>query len=374
MPDFPHEWSKLNVILCHDWLTGMRGGERVLEILCDAFPKAPIYTLIHNPVAISKKINDHEIRTSWLQNVPGIMTRYRYFLPLFPSAIEGMHLPNADLLISTSHCVAKGLRTKPGTKHLCYCFTPMRYAWTFHNEYFGGNSVKSLIARAVLPSLRNWDKKSSRRVHRFLALSRHVQKRIKDFYGRDSDVVYPPVDTSRWTLANGARSGGFDLIVSALVPYKRVDLAVRAYSRLAYPLKIVGVGTELAALRRIASPNIEFLGRQTDDAILALYRTCRLLIFPGEEDFGLVPVEAQACGAPIVAYRKGGVLESVEENVTGVFFDKQDEDSLLDAASRCATARLDATTIRANAERFGIKNFIDGLEDSIVKCMKRERF
>ena len=186
MKRFPAEWDKLNVLLCHDWLTGMRGGERVLELLCEGFPNAPIFTLFHKPKAISPAINSHKIWTSWLQGVPGIFSSYRYLLPLFPSAIELLDPPPADILISTSHCVAKGLRPKRGTKHLCYCFTPMRYAWTFYDEYFGHSRAKAALAKVILPPLRRWDVESSKRVDRFVAISRHVQKRIHDFYGRES--------------------------------------------------------------------------------------------------------------------------------------------------------------------------------------------
>jgi len=181
MHKFPDDLSKLNVVLAHDWLTGMRGGERVLELLCNAFPDAPLFTLFHNPTAISDSINCHKITPSWLQNVPGIIKHYRYLLPLFPGAIEGMPTPEANLLISTSHCVAKGLPVKHRTKHLCYCFTPMRYAWTFYDEYFGKNPIKALLAKPMLAALRKWDKNSSGRVNRFVAISHHVRKRIKDF-------------------------------------------------------------------------------------------------------------------------------------------------------------------------------------------------
>ena len=372
MHKFPSEFQKLNVALCHDWLTGMRGGERVLDILCEAFPSAPISTLIHNPAAISDAINAHPLTTSWLQGVPGIMKRYRYFLPFFPGAIERMPIQDVDLLISTSHCVAKGLRTRPGARHLCYCFTPMRYAWTFYDEYFGANPLKAFIAKPILGSLRRWDKQASDRVDRFVAISKHVEKRINDFYGREADVVYPPVDTESWT-PGGARAGGFDLIVSALVPYKKIDLAVKAYTQLGFPLKIVGVGTELEALRTAASSNIEFLGWQPDAKLLDLYRACRMLIFPGEEDFGIVPLEAQACGAPVVAYGRGGLLETVRDGHTGVFFKEQSADSLADAVQQCAATPFDPAAIRANAERFCTANFISGLAESIEKCMRGER-
>jgi glycosyltransferase involved in cell wall biosynthesis len=346
----------------------MRGGERVLEILCQGFPQAPIFTLIHNPAGISETINRHPVVTSWLQGVPGIGLRYRYFLPLFPLTVSRFKPPDADLVISTSHCVAKGIRPPAGARHLCYCFTPMRYAWTFYDEYFGRNPAKALLARPLLAALRRWDRRSAARVDGFVAISRHVQKRIRDFYGRDSDVVYPPVNTAQWTPGASA-SGDFDLIVSALVPYKRVELAVRAYRRLGFPLKIVGTGTEFANLQTLAGPNIEFLGWRSDDEVLQLYRNCRLLAFPGEEDFGIVPLEAQACGRPVVACAKGGALETVADGVSGVFFEQQTEESFLDAVRRCAARAWDPAAIRANAERFGVQNFIDGMAAAVDRCL-----
>lgn len=238
---FPASWKNMNVVLCHDWITGMRGGERVLEILCEGFPRAAIYTLIHNPRAVSDTINRHPIHTSWLQNIPSIEKRYRYFLPFFPSAIEQFKVSPADLIISTSHCVAKGLRSK--APHLCYCFTPMRYAWLFHDEYLKGNMLKKLLARPLLAWLRRWDRQSSQRVTRFVAISQHIEARINRFYGRKADVLYPPVNLDRWT-PDYLPAGDFDLIASALVPYKKIDLAVTAYNRNGRRLKIVGTGTE----------------------------------------------------------------------------------------------------------------------------------
>lgn len=383
--------SQRRVILAHDWLTGMRGGERVLEVLCRSFPRAPIYTLIHNPEAVSDVINAHPVLTSWLQRVPGIRQHYRYFLPFFPNAIECLQPAAADLLISTSHCVAKGLPPPKGARHLCYCFTPMRYAWLFYEEYFGKNPLKKMALTPYLNRLRAWDRATCDRVDRFVALSRHVQKRILEFYGREADVVYPPVNTSFWTPdpAEGAgapssdqrsevrsqrseienRKYVYDLIVSALVPYKKIELAVRAYTRLGYPLKIVGTGTQSTRLRRLAGAHIEFLGRLDDERIRDLYRHCRLLVFPGEEDFGIVPVEAQACGRPVVAYGIGGALETVVDGQTGVFFHAKTEAALLAAVEQAATIRWDPVAIRANTERFSEANFISGLTASIARCM-----
>lgn len=348
--------SSAKVTLVHDWLTGMRGGERVLEILCRLYPRATIYTLLHNRAAVAESINSHPIFQSWIGRLPKVRSYYRMLLPIMPAAIETMRLPDSDIVISSSHCVAKGVKAPQGTPHLCYCFTPMRYAWTFYGEYFGAGLVKAALAKPLLVALRSWDRRSSSRVDRFVAISSHVQRRIKLFYGRDADVVYPPVDTGKWT-PSPERTGNFDLIVSALVPYKRLDLAVRAYAKSGFPLKVVGSGSGLRTLQRMAGPNVELLGYRTDEEILALYRNARLLVFPGEEDFGIVPLEAQACGCPVVAYRKGGALETVVENVTGVFFDEQSEESLLAATAMAASKKWVPEELRANAERFSVPSF-----------------
>jgi len=364
---FPASWKNLNVVLCHDWITGMRGGERVLEILCEGFPKAPIYTLIHNSLAVSDTINRHTIHTSWLQTIPSIEKRYRFFLPFFPSAIEQFKVPTADLIISTSHCVAKGLRSK--APHLCYCFTPMRYAWLFHDEYLKGNPLKKLLAHPLLAWLRRWDRQSSQRVTRFVAISQHIEARINRFYDRKADVLYPPVDLDRWT-PDYLPAGDFDLIASALVPYKKIDLAVTAYNRSGRQLKIVGTGTEFASLKAMAGPNIEFLGRQTDAELLALYRRCHMFIFPGEEDFGIAPLEAQACGRPVVAFGRGGALETVKAGISGIFFDHQTPDALIAAIEASASKVWDPHLIRTHAETFCIQAFINGLDALIQQTRK----
>lgn len=368
MIDYPQTWQDIRVALTHDWLTGMRGGERVLELLCDGFPQAPIYTLLHNPDSVSNRINCHRVETSVLQRIPGIEKRYRYLLPFHPWAISKFRPMPVDLVISTSHCVAKGLPPPPGARHLCYCFTPMRYAWTFYEEYFGRNPVKKALLKPVLARLRRWDYEKSAQVDRFVAISQHIRKRIQSFYNRDADVVYPPVDTVRCQPGDPGHDG-FDLIVSALVPYKRVDLAVDAYTASGYPLIVVGTGTEYRALRGRAGSNIQFLGWQSDDEILALYQRCRMLIFPGEEDFGIVPVEAQACGKPVVAFARGGALETVVDGQTGVHFEEQSTACLQDAVARCASTDWEVQTIRQHAEQFSEQNFIDGLQASVQACL-----
>ncbi|MBN1674275.1 MAG: glycosyltransferase [Kiritimatiellae bacterium] len=366
---FPDDLRDLELALSHDWLTGMRGGERVLEILCRWFPSAPIHTLLCSPDSISDVLRGRRIVTSRLQRVPGIAKHYRYFLPLLPAVIGRMQPPAAELLISTSHCVAKGLRVRPGTKHLCYCFTPMRYAWLFYDEYFGRNPFKKAVVKPLLAWLRRWDRAASGRVHRFVAISEHVRKRIRAFYGRDADVVYPPVNTAQFTPGDPDAPQDYDLIVSALVPYKRVALAVQAYNRLGRPLRIVGSGTQYQQLQALAAPNVRLLGWQPDEAILALYRGCRALVFPGEEDFGIVPLEAQCCGRPVIAYAQGGALETVDPERSGVFFHEQTEQALIDAVETALSRRWDPAAIRAHAERFGIQRFVDGLAASIRACL-----
>lgn len=366
MLNIPPEWRSLNVTLAHDWLTGMRGGEKCLELLGLGFPNAALRTLLHNPSSVSETINNRRIQTSILQHIPGITRHYRYWLPVFPLAVRGLSPVDTDLLISTSHCVAKALSVKKPGKHLCYCFTPMRYAWTFHDEYFGARSLKQTLARPVLAALRDWDRRVSDRVDRFIGISQHVCTRIKRYYGRAAELVYPPVDTDFYTPdSTGARRGDADLIVSALVPYKRVDLAVRAYTRSGRALNVVGIGTETAQLQSIAGPNIHFLGWRSNEEIRELYRQCRLLVFPGEEDFGIVPLEAQACGAPVVALARGGALETLIPDQTAVFFTEQTEDALIAAVEQGAARSWDTAAIRRNAERFTEQAFIDGIDQNI---------
>ncbi|MBW7908635.1 MAG: glycosyltransferase [Kiritimatiellae bacterium] len=372
MLNFPSSWSSLNVALAHDWLTGMRGGEKCLEILGQGFPLAPLRTLLHNPASVSDTINNRKIETSFLQHIPRIAKHYRYWLPIFPFAVNRFPPVEADLLISTSHCVAKAMRAKPPGKHLCYCFTPMRYAWTFHDEYFGAGSLKQRIAKPILTRLRDWDRRASDRVDRFIGISKHVCTRINRYYGREADLVYPPVDTEFYTRSTaGTQRQDFDLIVSALVPYKRVDLAVRAYARSGRKLKIVGAGTDTAALRALAQPNIEFLGWRSNEEIRALYQTCRLLVFPGEEDFGIVPLEAQACGTPVAAFARGGALETLIPDETAVFFEEQTEDALLAATTSILNRTWNESRIRQNAERFSAQAYVDGIARSIETLLAK---
>ncbi|HTL70446.1 MAG TPA: glycosyltransferase [Candidatus Eisenbacteria bacterium] len=350
----------MKVALSHDWLNGMRGGEKCLEVLCELYPASPIHTLFREPGKISGPIAEQPIRTSRLQRFPKVYSQYRNYLPFFPGAIESFNLEGYDLVISTSHCVAKGIRKPRGAKHLSYCFTPMRYAWCLFEEYFGRkNALSKAAIQIALKRLKRWDLESNDRVDRFVAISRHIQKRIKEFYGRDSDVVYPPAATDFYTPDETVRREDFFLIVSALVPYKRLDVAVQAFNRLGRRLVVIGDGPEAPRLKELAKKNVTFRGWQSDENIRDHYRRASALIFPGEEDFGIVPVEAQACGLPVIALGRGGALETVEAGKTGLFFEEPSEEALCEAVLSFEAGAFAPEDIRANSLRFGRQRFKD---------------
>jgi glycosyltransferase involved in cell wall biosynthesis len=356
----------LKVALVHDWLTGMRGGERVLEALCGLYPEADLYTLLHVRNRLSGVIEGMRIKTSCVQRLPGISKYYRYYLPFFPAAIERFDLRGYDLIISSSHCVAKGVLPMPGALHISYCHTPMRYVWDVHFDYFkdSGKGLKNFLVSALVNYLRIWDVTSSQRVDEFVANSRFVQQRIKKYYRRESTVIHPPVNCDYFQPSKESKAGDYFLMVTALVPYKRVDLAIDAFNRLGKPLLIVGDGQGRKELKKRAGKNIEFLGWQGDEKIRECYQGCRALIFPGKEDFGITPVEAQACGKPVIAYGDGGILETVrpfplERQPTGVFFDQPTAESLIQAVDLFERNRdrFDPQAIRTHAFRFDQENF-----------------
>ena len=347
-----------HIALVHDWLTGMRGGEKCLEVLCELYPRAPIYTLLALPDTLSETIRAHDIRTSFLQKLPWAGTRYRHYLPLFPRAIESFDMREFDLVVSSSHAVAKGVRLGADTLHVSYVHTPMRYIWDMFDQYFSKEQVGTVqraVVKVVAARLRRWDVASSARVHHFIANSQYVRQRIARCYGREAAVIYPPVDTGRFSVSR--RDDGYFLVLSALVPYKRVDLAVQAFNELQLPLRVVGGGPDYDRLRAMAGPTVRFDGAVDDAAIVDAYAGCTALLFPGEEDFGIVPVEAMASGKPVLAYRKGGATETVLQGVSGTFFDEQRSASLIDAVRNFRREDYDADAIRAHAERFDIAVF-----------------
>ena len=348
----------MRVALVHDWLTGMRGGEKALEAVCELYPDAPLSTLVHVRGSVSPAIERRPIRTSFVQRLPGASRIYRQYLPLFPLAIEQFGFDDAGVVVSFSHCVAKSVVTPGRARHLCYCFTPMRYAWDQFDAYFGPARVgraASAALRPVLARLARWDRATSGRPDRYLAISQYVAGRIRRYYNREAAVVYPPVDTVFYHPLPGAGTGapaGHFLIVSALVPYKRVELAMEACARAGARLRIVGDGPERARLERLAGPEVEFAGRLPDEAVRDEYRRAAAVLLPGEEDFGIVPLEAQACGRPVVALARGGALETVVDGDTGVLVPEADAAAFAEGLERAARLRFDAARIRAHAERF----------------------
>jgi glycosyltransferase involved in cell wall biosynthesis len=352
----------MKVALVHDWLTGMRGGEKVLEVLCELYPEATLFTLFHVRGSVSPTIERHPIVTSFVQHLPFAEQYYRRYLPLFPTAIERFDLAGYDLVISSSHCVAKSVRTPDAAHHLCYCHSPMRYAWDQFDAYFGPQRVGAFasrwVYRPILGRLARWDAATAARAGRFISNSQYVAGRIGRYYNRQATIVYPPVDTIFYHPAAVPPESHF-LIVSALVPYKRLELAIASCERLGAALRIVGEGPDRGALERLAGPNVTFLGRLTDEQIRDEYRRARAVLLPGEEDFGIVPVEAQACGRPVVALGRGGALETVVDGETGVFFAEPTVEALAAALERVGQMTFDAARIRAHAERFARDRFAE---------------
>ena len=368
------------VALVHDWLTGMRGGERCLEVACELFPEAPLYTLLWVPGSVSPLIERRRIVTSFVGRLPRAATRYRAYLPLFPAAIRRLDLGGHDLILSLSHCVAKGVRTPPGALHLCYCFTPMRYVWDLYDDYFGARAglATRLLMPPVAAALRRWDRRTAG-VHRFAAISQHIAELIRRVYGRAADVLHPPVDVQRFRLAEAP--GDFYLVVSALAPYKRVDLAVGAANRLGRRLLVVGTGPEERRLRRLAGPTVELLGWRPDPEVAELYARCRAVLFPSHEDYGIVPLEAAAAGRPTIALARGGALETMvgldagDEPPTAVFFAEQTVEALAGAILRfeAAEGRFEPKALRARAERFDRPAFKARLEAWIARAVAQGR-
>ena len=330
----------------------MRGGEKVLLSLARLYPNAPIFTLLHVEGSVAPELEAREIRTSFVQHLPAAARRYRHYLPVFPVAAERFDLRGFDLVLSSSHCVAKGVRPGRGALHLCYCHTPMRYVWDRYDDYFGSGRL-GLLGRLVIPpaaaGLRAWDAASAARVHHFAANSAYVADRIRCYYGREAEVIPPPVDTDLFTPGPD-RPGTYDLVVSALAPYKRLELALEAYSGTGWPLRIVGTGPEEARLRALAPPEVSFLGRVDDSELRELYRGCRTVLMPGVEDFGIAPLEAMACGRPAVVYGEGGGPESVQQGRTGVVFSEPTAGALRAALATLSSTPFDRLALRVRAE------------------------
>ena len=367
----------MNTALVHDWLTGMRGGEKVLEALCERYPDAEVFTLLHVRGSVSAIIERAPIHHSLLQYLPGVRRYYRECLPLFPVLVEQFDLERFDLVISSSHCVAKSVIVRPEAVHVCYCHTPMRYAWDQFDAYFGPERlgrVGSAVARPVLAALARWDRATAGRVHRYVTNSQHVARRIGRYYNREASVVYPPVDTDFFKPDASVPVDKLGcLIVSALVPYKRVEIAIDACRLAGVPLAIVGGGPDRPRLERLAaqsSADVTFLGRLDDDQVRDQYNRAALVLMPGEEDFGIVPVEAQACGRPVIALGRGGACETIVPGETGILVDEPTPVAFATAIRDGLAHRFDTDAIRRHAERFGRSRFGDEMTAIVDEAVR----
>ncbi|MCP5053909.1 MAG: glycosyltransferase family 4 protein [bacterium] len=348
--------ENIKVAIIHDWLNGMRGGEKVLEEILGLYPGADIYTLFLEPQNLSEKINAHTIIPSSLNKYGFIRKRYKHFLPLFPAAIERFDLTAYDLVISTSHCVAKGIVPSPDALHVSYIHSPMRYIWDQHYSYFGNaKGLKGAFIRRQVSKLKVWDVTASARVDHFIANSDFVRKRIRKYYRREAEVIHPPVDTDYFQPVENARRDFF-LTVSALVPYKENRLLVEAFNQSGDRLTIVGKGPEEKKLKKMAGPNITFKKNLSAEELKSLFQQAAAFVFAGTEDFGIAFVEAQACGTPVMAYKKGGVLDIVTPE-TGVLFQHQTTESIIGAIGKIKKNPLNPSIIRQNSLKFSKESF-----------------
>lgn len=369
--------KKLKIAYVHDWLTGMRGGENVLEQMIEVLGPRDLFTLVSIEEKLSPTIRACNIIPSFINRLPLASTKHQMFLPLFPLAIESFDLSQYDLVVSTSHCVAKGAITRSHTFHYSYLHTPVRYAWDFSKIYQASLKPRllvDLIWPIFMHYLRLWDVSSVNRVDHYTCNARNVARRIRKTYGKDAEVIYPPVDTERFAAGNQRLDYFF--VLAALVPYKRVDLAVKACVELGIPLKVAGVGPEEKYLRELAQgAQVDFLGRIEHEHAVELYQKAAGFLFPGEEDFGITPLESQACGTPVVAYGRGGALETVIDGETGVYFADQTVDSMKAAILRCRELSFDRQVLRDHALRFANSCFRDTFIESICrsyKCFKED--
>lgn len=354
----------MKVAIVHDWLTIYGGAESIIRILHDMFPEAPIYTTVYDKDNMPEDFKKMDIRPSFLQKMPFAKKKYTSYLMMMPRAFEQFDMEEYDLVISSSTSCSKGIITGANTLHICYCNTPMRYGWDFYHEYRSGKgALARFLISGMMKKIRMWDRLSADRVDTFIANSYNVSRRIKKHYRRNSVVIYPPVRTGMFQKSD--RDDGFYLCVSRLVPYKRVDLVVEAFTKLGLPLVVIGGGSQYKDIAAKAGPKVKMLGRVGDDVVLNHMERCKAFLFPGEEDFGITPIEAQACGKPVIAYGRGGALETIVEDKTGIFFYEQTVGAVIEAVRRFERMEFDGEVIRAQAEKFSEERFTEELKEFI---------
>jgi glycosyltransferase involved in cell wall biosynthesis len=356
----------MRVAIIHYWLVGMRGGEKVIEALCEMYPQADIFTHVYVPETVSERIRQHRIIPTFINGLPRSARMYKTYLPLMPLALEQLDLRGYDLIISSESGPAKGIIAPPDAVHVCYCHTPMRYIWNMYHEYReGAGRFTRLMMPPLAHYLRMWDVTAARRVDSFVANSATVARRIHRYYGVDATVVHPPVDTGSFSVATASDLGDYYLMAGELVAYKRPDLAVTAFNEMGLKLVVIGGGEMLDQVRRLAGPTVTVMGPQPFEVLKRHYAHCRALIFPGEEDFGMVPVEAMASGRPVVAFGRGGATETVADGVTGVFFAEQTVPALSAAVRRLADLDINPDRIAAHAGEFGREPFFRKMRQHI---------
>lgn len=347
----------MRVAIVHDYLNQMGGAERVVESFHRLWPDAPIFTTIADRAAMPVSLREADIRVSWMQRLPGWRRHYRAYLPFYPLAIAALDTRGYDVIISSSSAWAKAVRTPPGARHICYCHTPMRWVWDYERyvarEGFG--VLTQLALRPLVRALERWDVATSGRPTHLVSNSQVVQERVRRCWGRESELLHPPVETTRFAVGRGR--GDSYLVVARLAHYKRIDLAVSAFTELGMPLQIIGNGPARASLEKLAGPTVTFRGFVDDAGVADAMQNCRGLIFPGEEDFGITPLEANACGRPVIAFGAGGAVETVHDGITGVLFAEQTAASLAAAVRRAESTPWDAQAIRAHAERYSVAGF-----------------
>ncbi len=363
----------MRVAIIHYWLVGMRGGEKVIEALCEMYPQADIFTHVYVSEMVSEKIKKHRVIPTFINSLPRAAKMYKNYLPLMPLALEQLDLRGYDLIISSESGPSKGIIPTWDALHVCYCHTPMRYIWNMYHDY---RKSAGLVTRLMMPPLahylRMWDATSAKRVDSFVANSATVARRISRYYGVDSTVIHPPVDTEAFSIAAPSELEDYYLMAGELVSYKRPDLAVCAFNEMKLKLVVIGGGEMLGEIRRLAGPTVTILGSQPFDVLKRHYARCRALVFPGEEDFGMVPVEAMASGRPVIAFGRGGATETVASGISGIFFAEQTIDAIAAAVENLSRMEIDPGRIATHASQFGQAQFFTKMRTHIDRLLDQK--